>query len=271
MQISVRNVSFVIFCVVIDFGYTWEFSLLWMCLLVRVLIWPAVGSLHADLYRRCDQDAAARWAVSGRALVAVGGRHGAVRGHRGEVVSRSRLHAVGLGRRRRQRLLLHTVHQQILLLRRRVQRGLIVANAHLAIQHPTVAKMHKYLLDGAAALLLQSQELSEHAQGFVRESAPLWRHRAGPPPLPAHKLLVESVGGHGLLPGEVPRQHAEEQHSEGPHVCAVIHAEALVLGRVTELGRRVRDGAAHTLHRRACAPRHAEVWQLDLATLLVKD
>ncbi len=62
MQISVRNVSFVIFCVVIDFGYTWEFSLLWMCLLVRVLIWPAVGSLHADLYRRCDQDAAARWA-----------------------------------------------------------------------------------------------------------------------------------------------------------------------------------------------------------------
>lgn len=131
--------------------------------------------------------------------------------------------------------------------------------------------MSKHLFDGTAAFLLQGQKLSEHPQGFVREAAPLRRYRTCPPPLPAHKLFVEGVGGHGLLPGEVSGEHAEEQDAEGPHVRAVVHAEALVFGRVAELGGRVGDGSAHALHRRARSPGHAKVGQLDLAAFLIED
>lgn len=108
-----------------------------------------------------------------------------------------------------------------------------------------MAEVAEDLFDGAAAVLFHGQQAAEHAQGLLGETPPLGRHRVRPPPLPTDELLVEGVRGQGLLPGEVAGQHTEEQHTKGPDVGAVVHAEALVAGHVAELRGRVGDGATH--------------------------
>lgn len=108
-----------------------------------------------------------------------------------------------------------------------------------------MAEIPKHLFDGAAAVLLHGEQPAEHAQGLLGEAPPLGWHRVRPPPLPADKLLVEGVGRQRLLPGEVASQHAEEQHTKGPHVSTVVHTETLMAGNVAEFWGRVGDGAAH--------------------------
>ena len=163
-----------------------------------------------------------------------------------------------------------------------------------------MAEVPEDLLDGAAAVLLHGEQPTEHAEGLLGEAPPLGWHRVRPSPLPADELLVEGVRGQRLFPGEVAGKHTEQQHTEGPDVGAVVHAETLVAGHVAELRRCVGDGAAHlrgggrklhrsapwsekdsisgrgknathSFHRRASAACHAKVGQLDLAALSVKN
>lgn len=108
-----------------------------------------------------------------------------------------------------------------------------------------MAEVPEHLFDGAAAVLLHREQAAEHAKGLLGEAPPLRRHRVRPPPLPTDELLVERVRGQSLLPREVTGQHAEQQHTEGPDVSAVVHAEALVAGHIAELRSCVGDGAAH--------------------------
>lgn len=140
------------------------------------------------------------------------------------------------------------------------------------LAHQLVLDEAEDVLDAAALLRLGGQQPLEHAQGVVSEAAPLGRVGTGGAArfLPAPELLVEGVGRHGGLPGEVPCQHAEDQHAERPHVHASGDQEALGAVGTADLRCRVGDGAAHPLHPAADAPRHAEVSQLDAAALAVE-
>lgn len=108
-----------------------------------------------------------------------------------------------------------------------------------------MAEVPEDFLDGAAAILFHREQPTEHAEGLLSEAPPLGWHRVRPSPLPAGELLVEGVGGQRLLPGKVAGKHTEQQHTEGPDVSAVVHAETLVTGHVAELRGRVGDGATH--------------------------
>lgn len=108
-----------------------------------------------------------------------------------------------------------------------------------------MAEVAEDLFDGTAAVLLHGQQPAEHTEGLLGEASPLRGHRVCPPFLPADEFLVEGVRRQCLLPGEVARQHAEEQHTEGPDVGAIVHAEALVARHVAEFWGSVRNGAAH--------------------------
>lgn len=108
-----------------------------------------------------------------------------------------------------------------------------------------MAEVPEDLFDGAATVLFNGEQPAEHAEGLLSETPPLGWHGVRPPPLPANELLVEGVRGQCLLPGEVASQHAEEQHTEGPDISAVVHTEALMAGHITKLWGRVGDGATH--------------------------
>lgn len=129
----------------------------------------------------------------------------------------------------------------------------------LRVQHPGVAEVAKDLFDGAAAVLIHGQQPAEHAKGLLGEASPLGWHRGRPPPLPANELLVEGIRWQRLLPGEVARQHAEEQHAKGPDIGAVVHTETLVAGHIAELWGRVGDGATHLEGNSAGQIHHAKM------------
>ncbi len=102
--------------------------------------------------------------------------------------------------------------------------------AVLRVEHPAVVEVAEDLFDRASVVLLDGQKAAEHAERLVSETAPLWRHRAGSPPpmLPAHKLFVEGISRECFFPGEIPSEHAEQKHTEGPHVSAVVYTQALL-------------------------------------------
>lgn len=112
----------------------------------------------------------------------------------------------------------------------------------------------------------------KHAQGVISEAPPLGRvrsHRASCF-LPAPKLLVEGIGRQRCLPGEVSRQHTEDQNTERPHVQTGGHKETFSAASAAHLWRGVGDGATHPFHTTAHAPGHSKVGQLDAAALAVK-
>lgn len=115
----------------------------------------------------------------------------------------------------------------------------------LCIQHPRVAEIPEYLLNGAAAVLLHREQAAEHSQCLLGETPPLRWHRVCPPPLPVDELLIERIGGKRLLPREIASQHAEEQYTKGPDIGAVVHTETLLAGGIAKLWGRVGNGATH--------------------------
>lgn len=108
-----------------------------------------------------------------------------------------------------------------------------------------MAEVAKDLFDRAAAVLLHRQQAAEHTEGLLGEASPLRGHRVCPPFLPADKLLVEGVRWQCLLPGEVACQHAEEQHTKGPDIGAIVHTEALMARHIAEFWSCIRDGATY--------------------------
>lgn len=128
------------------------------------------------------------------------------------------------------------------------------------------------VLDPAAFLRLGGQQPLKHSQGVVGEAPPLRRVRPHGTTglLPATELLVEGVHRQSGLPGEIPRQHTEDQHAERPHVEAGGHQEALGSAGAAHLRCGVRDGPAHAFHAAAHASGHAKVSQFDASALTIE-
>ena len=141
-------------------------------------------------------------------------------------------------------------------LRRRV-----FARRALARQQPRVLGVLAQFFDGAASLGSRLQHSAEQPHETRREHPPLRRCPQRLASLPQRELAVERVRLMRQLPREVPRQRAEYQHSESPHIGRRVDGVLFSLQGGAHLGRRVRYPRAHLAHHRACLLRHAEVHQ----------
>ena len=137
------------------------------------------------------------------------------------------------------------------------------------VDEPGVVDVLVHLGHLAPLLSVHGQHLVEELEEARREVLPHAGRLGGETALPLHELVVVGVAERGLLPGEAPGEHAEEEHAERPDVAGRIHVEAGVVGGVADLGRGVGDAPADSGDVDASAERHAEVNDLHSGALLV--
>lgn len=132
-------------------------------------------------------------------------------------------------------------------------------------------------------LCIQGQELTKHLHGFWSEPSPQRRNiLLGVGPLlqsaPVSELLVEVVGVHAVLPGEVASEDAEDDHPEGPGVQAGLHTQrrsshfflAVLQGHSAKLRCHVGQGSRDETNHGASLLGKAKVCQLDLTAVAVQ-
>lgn len=73
----------------------------------------------------------------------------------------------------------------------------------------------------------------------------------------------------GDLPGEVPREGAEDHHPEPPDIRALLNDISLPLNSLTDLGRSIRDPGGNLPHHRPLPLSHPEVHEFDTGEILV--
>ena len=144
-----------------------------------------------------------------------------------------------------------------------------VAERDGVVNEPRVVDVLVDLRHLAPLLRVHRQHPVEQLEEPRREALPHAGRLGGDSALPLHELVVVRVAESGLLPGEAPGEHAEEEHAERPDVAGRVHVEPCVVRGAADLGRCVGDAAAHAGDVHASAEGHAEVDDLHSGALLV--
>ena len=150
-----------------------------------------------------------------------------------------------------------------------VNLSVAVAEWDGVVYEPRVVDVLVHLRHLAPLLRVHGQHLVEELEEARGEVLPHARRLGRDSALPLHELVVVGVAERRLLPGEAPREHAEEEDAERPHVAGRVHGEARVVGGVADLGRGVGDAPADPGDVDTGAEGHAEVDDLDGGPLLV--
>ena len=137
------------------------------------------------------------------------------------------------------------------------------------VDEPRVVDVLVHFRDVAPVLRVHGQHLVEELEETGREVLPHARGLGRESALPLHEFVVVGITEGRLLPRETAREHAEQEDSERPHVAGWVYVETGLVGRAADLGRSVRDAAAHARDVHARAEGHAEVDDLHGAAFLV--
>ena len=163
------------------------------------------------------------------------------------------------------------VHSGELVVVEEVDLPVAVTEGDGVVDEPRVVQVLVDLGSVTSVLGVHGQHLVEELEEARGEVLPHARWLGGHARLPLHELVIVGVAERGLLPGETAGQHAEEEDAHRPHVAGGIHEEPRLVRGVADLGRGVRDAAAHAGNVRAGAQGHAEVDDLHVRALLVSE